>query len=84
MIGSERARRLRSGPGRLGHWCGVVERAHDDFRRTEQEASRLTRRLFARLVRLFFEFVVLVLIALAELDMVWRRAGSALATRPKR
>jgi hypothetical protein len=40
--------------------------------------------LLARLVRLFFEFLVLGLIAVAELDLLWRRAGSALAARPKR
>jgi hypothetical protein len=35
-------------------------------------------------VRLFFEFLVLGLIAVAELDILWRRAGSALTGRPKR
>jgi hypothetical protein len=49
-----------------------------------QESSALAHRLLARLVRLFFEFLVLGLIAVAELDMLWRRAGSALATRPRR
>jgi hypothetical protein len=65
-------------------WCVVLERARDDFRRTEQESAALAHRLLARLVRLFFEFLVLGLIAVAELDMLWRRAGGALAVRPKR
>jgi hypothetical protein len=55
----------------------------DDFHRTEHESSALAQRLFARIVRLFFELLVLTLIAAAELDVVWRRAGSALAVRPK-
>jgi hypothetical protein len=62
----------------------VLERARDDFRRTEQESAALAHRLLARLVRLFFEFLVLGLIAVAELDMLWRRAGGALAVRPRR
>ena len=80
----ERAAQLRERPGLLGGWCVVLERARDDFRRTEQESAALAHRLLARLVRLFFEFLVLALIAVAELDMLWRRAGSALATRPRR
>jgi hypothetical protein len=84
MVGSERAARLRSRSGLLGRWCVVIERVRDDFRRTEQESSVLLHRLFVRLVRLFFELLVLVLIAVAELDTLWRRAGSALAVRPRR
>jgi hypothetical protein len=81
---SERAALLRQRSGLLGRWCVVLERARDDFRRMGQESSALAHRLLARLVRLFFEFLVLGLIAVAELDMLWRRAGSALATRPRR
>ena len=84
MIGSERAARLRSRPGLLGRWCAIIERVRPDFRRAEQDSSALTHRLLARLVRLFFELLVLVLIAVAELDMLWRRAGNALAVRPRR
>jgi hypothetical protein len=83
VIGSERGS-LRSRPGLLGRWCVVIERVRDDFRRTEQESAVLVQRLFARLVRVFFEFLVLVLIAVAELDTLWRRAGNALAVRPRR
>ncbi len=80
----ERAALLRERSGLLGRWCVALERARDDFRRTEQESSPLADRLLARLVRLFFEFLVLGLIAVAELDMLWRlctgslRAGSIL------
>ncbi len=81
---SERAALLRQRSGLLGRWCVALERAHDDFRRTGQESSALAHRLLARSVRLFFEFLVLALIAVAELDMLWRRAGSALAVRSKR
>jgi len=80
----ERAALLRERSGVLARWCVVLERARNDFRRTEQESSALAHKLLARLVRLFFEFLVLGLIAVAELDMLWRRAGSALAVRPKR
>ena len=81
---AERVARLRERSGLLGRWCVVLERVGDDFRRTEQESSALAHRLLARLVRLFFEFLVLGLIALAELDVLWRRAGNALAARPRR
>jgi hypothetical protein len=84
MIGSERASRLRSRSGLLGRRCVVIERIRDDFRRTEQESTVLVHRLLARLVRVSFEFLVLVLIAVAELDTLWRRAGNALAVRPRR
>ncbi len=80
----ERAAQLRERSGLLGRWCVVLERARDNFRRTEQESSALARRLLARLVRLCFEFLVLAVIAVAELDLLWRRAGNALAVRPKR
>ena len=79
----KRAARLRERPGLLSRWCVVLERARDDVRRTERESSALAHRLLARLVRLFFEFLVLGLIAVAELDLLWRRAGNALAVRTK-
>jgi hypothetical protein len=75
---------LRERSGVLGRWCVVLERARADFRRREQESSALAHKSLARLVRLFFEFLVLALLAFAELDLLWRRAGSALAVRPKR
>jgi hypothetical protein len=80
----ERAALLRERSGLLGRWCVVLGRARDDFRRAEQESSALAHKSLARLVRLFFEFLVLALLALAELDLLWRRAGSALAVRRKR
>ena len=80
----ERAARLRERPGLLGRWCFVLEQARDDVRRAERESSALARRLLARLVRLFFEFLVLVSIAVAQLDVVWRHARNALAVRPRR
>ena len=80
----ERAALLRERPGLLGRWCFVLEQARDDVRRAERESSALARRLLARLVRLCFEFLVLAVIAVAELDLLWRRAGNALAVRPKR
>ena len=80
----QRAARLRERPGQLGRWCGVVQRAGDDFRRTEEESAALVQRLLARLVRLFFEFLVLILIAAFELNKLWHQAGNALAVRPRR
>jgi hypothetical protein len=79
-----RAARLRTRPGLLGGWCVALERARDDVRRTEEESAALARRLLARLVRLFFEFLVLAVIAIAEVDLLWRRARNALAVRPRR
>ena len=66
----------------------LVQRAIDGERRAFDELYKLhapaAYRLLARLVRVFFEFLVLMLIALAELDTLWRRAGNALAVRPRR
>jgi hypothetical protein len=80
---AERAARLRRQPGLLGGWCVAWERARDDLWRLEQESAALTHRVRARLVRWFFEFLVLVVIALFELVTLWHQAGNALAVRPR-
>ena len=80
----ERAARLRERPDLLGRWCVVLARAGDDFRRTEEESAALAQRLRARLVRWFFEFLVLILVAAFELNRLWHQAGRALAVRPRR
>jgi hypothetical protein len=41
-------------------------------------------RVSARVVRWFFEALVLALIVLAEIVLIWHRAGGALAVRPRR
>jgi hypothetical protein len=69
--------------GVLGGWCGVLERVRDDFHRTEHESAVLMRRLLARVVRIFFEGLVLAVIAIAELDVLRRKAGKALVARSK-
>jgi hypothetical protein len=81
---AERAAALRNRPGLLGRWCGVLYRVRTDLHHTEQHAATAMHRLAARLVRLFFELLVLVVIAVAELDVVLRKAAHALATPPKR
>jgi hypothetical protein len=81
---AERAARLRRQPGLLGRWYVVLERVGEDFRRTEQQSATLVRRLGARLVRWSFELLVLVLIAIVELDLLRRRAGNALAAPRRR
>jgi hypothetical protein len=81
---AERAARLRRQPTLLGRWCAASVRLRDDLYRLEQESAALTERVRARLVRWFFEFLVLVVIGVAELVMLWHQFGRALAVRPKR
>jgi hypothetical protein len=73
---TERRTRLRHRSDVLGRWCVACER--------KKESAGLGHRLSARLVRLFFEFLVLTLLVLAEIVLIWHRAGSALAVRPRR
>jgi len=73
-----RLARLRQRPDLLGRWCAASERSRDRFRRIENESAVLGRRLLARSARLFFDLLVLVLLALAELDLILHRAGNAL------
>jgi hypothetical protein len=81
---AERAARLRRQPTLLGRWRAASVRFRDDLYRLEQESAALTERVRARLVRWFFEFLVLVVIAVAELVMLWHQFGRALVVRPKR
>jgi hypothetical protein len=81
---AERAARLRQQPGLLGRWCLAWEQARDDLVRLEQESAALTQRLRTRLVRWFFELLVLVAIAVFELVKLWHQAGNALAVRPRK
>jgi len=80
---AERAARLRRQPGLLGRWCVASQRVRNDLLRAEQESAALTQRVRARLVRWFFEFLVLAVIGIAELVVLWRQAGRALAVRPR-
>jgi hypothetical protein len=81
---AERQARLREQPGRLGRWCAGLERGCDDLRRAEAGSADLTRRLRSRLVRWFFESLVLAVIGVAELVGLWHQAGRALAVPPRR
>jgi hypothetical protein len=73
---SDRRRRLRSRSDVLGRWCIACER--------RKESVGIGHRVSARVVRWFFEVLVLVLIVLAEIVLIWHRAGGALAVRPRR
>jgi hypothetical protein len=80
---TERVARLSRRPGRLGGWCGVLSHTREDLRKTERGAAGGLRRLGARAVRLVFEALVLVVLAVAEVDMLRHRAANALAAPPK-
>jgi hypothetical protein len=80
---AKRAARLRRQPGLLGRWCVASERVRSDLLRVEQESAALTQRARARVVRWFFEFLVLLVIGIAELVGLWHQAGRALAVRPR-
>ena len=84
MSVAERAAALRSRPGLLGRWWRALDRVRTDLRHTEQHSATTMHRLGARIVLVFFDLLVLVVIVVAELDLWRRKAAHALATAPKR
>jgi hypothetical protein len=81
---AERRARLRSRPGLLGRWCAALDRSCDDLLRAEEASGALALRARAKLVRWFFELLVLSVIGIAELVGLWHQAGRALAVPPRR
>jgi hypothetical protein len=80
----ERTRRLRQQKGLLGVWCAALYKARSDLIAVEEESAELALRVRARLVRWFYELLVLSLIGLAKLVGLWHQAGRALAVPPRR
>jgi hypothetical protein len=79
-IGS-RAARVRAHGGVFGSACAALEGARDRAYRAEHETLVLLRRMMRWPLRLFFELLIVVVIALFELDTLRRHAASALVTR---
>jgi hypothetical protein len=68
----------------IARWCAALDRTCVDLLRAERESGALALRARARLVRWFYEFLVLFVIGIAELVGLWHEAGRALAVPPKR
>jgi hypothetical protein len=81
---AERRARLRRRPGLLGGWCAALDRSCNTLLRAEEESGVLALRARAKLVRWFFELLVLAVIGVAELVGLWHQAGRALAVPPRR
>jgi len=62
----------------------LLERSRQDLLRAEKESGALALKTRTRLVRWFFELLVLVVIGVAELVGLWHQAGRALAVPPRR
>ena len=80
----QRADRIQNHPGILGRWCAALRRLRDDLRRTEQESVALAHKALTRLLRWFFEGLILIVVGAVELDTLRRRAAHALSVPPRR
>ena len=80
MIGS-RAARVRAHGGALASACAALEAARDRTQRAEHESFVFLRRVMRWTLRLLFEFLIVVVIALFELDTLRRDAARALVSR---
>ena len=78
-----RAARVRQRGGALGATCIALESARDRVKRAESGSFALLHRSLGLLIRFIFEFLILVIVALFELDTVRRRAAHALVS-PRR
>jgi len=76
-----RAARVRQQGGALGAACAALEHARDRARRAEHRSFAMLRRILRVPVRLVFEFLIVVVIALFELETLRRHAASALVSR---
>lgn len=82
MIEARTARVRRHG-GALGAACTALEGGRDRLQRAEHGSFAALRRIPGVLLRLILEFLIVVVIALFELDNLRRRAANALASRPR-
>lgn len=78
-----RSARVRERGGSLGAVCARLEGSRDRLRRVEHGSLALVRSMPRRLLRLTLEILIVLVIALFELDTLRRRAASALVTRPR-
>ncbi len=76
-----RTARVRQHSGALGAACAALEDARDRAKRAEHGSFALLRRVLRLPIRLVFEFLILVVVALFDLDTLRRHAASALVSR---
>jgi hypothetical protein len=80
-VTATRTARVRQQGGALGAACAALEDARDRAQRVEHETFALLRRILRLPLRLFFEFLIVVVIGLFELETLRRHAASALVSR---
>jgi hypothetical protein len=78
-----RAARVRQHGGALGAACASLEDTRSRLQSAEHGSFAMLRRMAAMLLRLILDIVVVVVIALFELDTLRRRAANALAGPPR-
>jgi hypothetical protein len=78
-----RAARLRQRGGALGATCLALESGRDRVKRAEHGSFALLRSSLRLLIRFIFEFLILIVVVLFELDTVRRRAAHALVSPPR-
>lgn len=78
-----RAAQIRERGGALGAACGTLEDTRSGLQWAEQGSFAVLRRLAGMVFRFLVDILVVVVIALFELDTLRRRAGNALAGPPR-
>jgi hypothetical protein len=78
-----RAARVREQGGALGAACGTLEDTRSRLQWTERGSIAMLRRMAAMVLRFILDILVVVVIALFELDTLRRRAANALAGPPR-
>ena len=79
-----RAARVRERGGTLGAACGALEDTRSGLQWAEHGSFAVLRRIAGMVFRFVVDILVVVVIALFELDTLRRRAGNALAGPPRR
>jgi hypothetical protein len=78
---ASRAARVQAHGGALGSACAALEGARDRAQRAEHESFAQLRRMARWSLRFVFELLIVVVVALFELDTLRRHAASALVSR---
>jgi hypothetical protein len=74
---------VREHSGALGTACGILEDTRSGLQWAEHGSFGMLRRMAAIVLRFVLDILVVVVIALFELDILRRRAGNALTGPPR-